>query len=180
MKKLTTDNNGFTLIELLIYIAIFATMIGAVVGLSLGASAERVNSQVVSDLNYQGQATMALMTQTIRQADQISSPLPGNSSSSITLTMANAAVNPTTFKVTNDGTTNRLQMAEGSPAVVNNLTNARVTVNNLTVSNLSTSGSKGSLLIKLTLRYRTNSQQREVDYSKTFYGAASLPGVASP
>ncbi|MEO8785419.1 MAG: type II secretion system protein [Candidatus Saccharimonadales bacterium] len=174
------SQKGFTLIELLIYVAIFATMIGAVVGLALGASAERINSQVVSDLNYQGEATIALMTQTIRQAGQVTAPTAGNSSSGLQLTMANAAVNPTTFTAVNDGTTNRLQIGEGSPAVTSQLTNGRVTVSSLVFSNMSLAGSKGSVLIKLTLKYRTNSNRREVQYSKTFYGAATIPGVATP
>lgn len=174
MRKQLTQQ-GFTLIELLIYVAIFATMIGAVVGLALSASAERVNSQVVSDLNYQGEASMALIIQTVRQAGQITAPTAGNSSSSLQLKMANSAVNPTTFAIVNDGTTSRLQMGEGLPAVANNLTNARVAVSNLTFTNMSLNGTKGSVRIQLTLRYRTNSVRHELQYAKTFYGAATIP-----
>lgn len=174
------SQQGFTLIELLIYVAIFATMVGAVVGLALSASAERVNSQAVSDLNYQGEAAVALITQTVRQAGQVAAPATGNTSGSLQLKMANSTVNPTTFGVLNDGATNRLQISEGSPAVVNKLTNGRVTVSSLTFSNMSLTGSKGSVLIKLILKYRTNSGRREIDYSKTFYGAATIPGVTTP
>src|SRR5690242_19034031 len=111
------QQSGFTLIELLLYVTIFATLIGAVVALAVLASSQKVNSQLTADINYQGEATMAYITQTIRQASSITAPSPANTSSSLSLVMANAAVNPTIFSAANDGTTNRLQVAEGSPAV---------------------------------------------------------------
>lgn len=165
---------GFTLIELLIYVSIFATMVGAVVGLAMSASAERVNSQITADLNYQGEAAIALMTQTIRQSSGINSPTTGDSATSLSLTMANSTVNPTVFSTAQD-TTTRLTIAEGNPAIINKLSNGRVSVVNLSFINMSLNATKGSVLIKLTLKYQSASDRRELKYTKTFYGAATIP-----
>lgn len=150
-------------------------MIGSIVGLALSTAAEKTRAQVTADVNYQGEAVMSLITQTIHQASSINSPTSGNSGTSLSLSMSNSAVNPTTFILTNDGTTSRFQIGEGAPAINNNLTNARVVVSNLNFTNMSLSGTKGSVLIKYTITYRTPSPRQELQYSKTFYGAATIP-----
>lgn len=149
-------------------------MVGAVVGLAMSASAERVNSQITADLNYQGEAAIALMTQTIRQSSGINSPTTGDSATSLSLTMANSTVNPTVFSTAQD-TTTRLTIAEGNPAIINKLSNGRVSVVNLSFINMSLNATKGSVLIKLTLKYQSASDRRELKYTKTFYGAATIP-----
>jgi len=168
------NQRGFTMIELLIYVTIFATMIGGIVGLAVAASAQKTNSQIVTDLNYQGEATMALVTQTVHRASSITAPAVGNTGNSLTLVMPAAAVNPTVFAAFNDGTTTRFRVSEGSPAVNNYLTNAHVTVSNLVFSNMSLPSTKGSVMVSFTLTYRTTSQRQEVQYSKTFTSGVTI------
>lgn len=170
-----SSQEGFTLIELLIYVAIFATMIGAVVGLAVLTTSQKTISANTADINYQGEATMSLITQTVRRATAISSPTAANSSGGLILAMSDASVNPTSFGSFNDGTTTRLRMSEGNPAINNNLTNSRVTVSDLTFTNMSLPSTKGSVQIRFTLTYRTNSVRQELQLSKTFYGAATIP-----
>jgi type II secretory pathway pseudopilin PulG len=175
LRRLRDQQAGFSLIELLIYITIFSTMIGAVVGLAVLASGQKANSQATADINYQGEATMALITQTVHQANAITVPAAGATGASLSLTMPNASVNPSVFTSNNDGTTNRLQMSEGSPAVNSNLTNSHVTVSNLTFTNMSLPSTKGSVLISFTITYRTSSARQEFSVSKRFMGAATIP-----
>lgn len=170
-----SEEGGFTLIELLIYVAIFATMIGAVVGLALLSSSQKVISQNTADLNYQGEAVMAIITQTVRRSTAITSPATANTSGSLTLAMAAPSVNPTVFSSATDATTTRMRISEGSPAVNNSLTNGRVTLSNLTFTNMSNPSTKGSIQIRFTLSYRTTSPRPELQLSKTFYGAATIP-----
>ena len=173
--RLKQQESGFSLVELLIYITIFSTMIGAVVGLAVLASGQKANSQATSDVNYQGEAVMALITQTVHQATAITTPAPAANASSLSLTMATPAVNPTVFTTANDGTTTRMVMNEGNPATSSNLTNSHVTVSNLTFTNMSLPSSKGSVLISYTISYRTNSARQEFSVSKRFFGAATIP-----
>ena len=177
MKQLRTitTQDGFSLIEMLIYITIFSIMIGAVVGLAVMTSAQKINSQVTADINYQGEAAMALITQTVHQANSITTPTAGNSNGSLSLVMASASVNPTVFSSYNDGTTTRLQVNEGSPAVQNNLTNAHAVVSGLTFTNKSLAATKGSVLISFVLTYKTTSARQEFTFNKTFFGAATIP-----
>ncbi len=175
LKRLRDQQAGFSLIELLIYITIFSTMIGAIVGLAVLASGQKANSQATADVNYQGEAVMALITQTVHQATAITTPAAGANAASLSLTMPSAAVNPTVFAINNDGTTNRLRISEGSPAITNNLTNSHVTVSNLTFTNMSLPSTKGSVLIAFTVTYRTNSARQEFSVSKRFMGAATIP-----
>ncbi len=151
-------------------------MIGAVVGLAGLASAQKVSSQVASDINYQGEAAMAYITQTVHLANSINSPTAGANASSLSLAMTGASVNPSVFSAYNDGTTNRLVVNEGSsPAIRSNLTNAHATLSNLIFTNMSLSGTKGSVLISFKLTYKTTSVRQELTFSKTFYGAATIP-----
>lgn len=175
MIKQLRDQEGFTLIELLIYVAIFATIIGAVVGLALLASSQKLLSQNTADVNYQGEAVMAMITQTVRRSNGITSPTAGNTSGSLSLTMGSSSVNPTVFSSFTDATTTRMRISEGNPAVHNNLTNNRVVVSNLTFTNMSNPSTKGSVQIRFTLSYRTTSNRPELQFSKTFYGAATIP-----
>jgi prepilin-type N-terminal cleavage/methylation domain-containing protein len=170
-----SDQRGFTLIELLIYVAIFASIIGAVVGLALLASSQKVMSQNTADINYQGEAVMAMITQTVRRSTAISSPNPGNTSGTLTLAMASASVNPTVFGSVTDATTTRMRIGEGNPAIYNNLTNGRAVLSDLTFTNMSNPSTKGSVQIRFTLRYNTTSNRPELQFAKTFYGAATIP-----
>jgi len=175
VSKLDREEGGFTLIELLIYITIFASIIGAIVGLAVLATSQKALSQNTVDVNYQGEAIMAMMTQTVRRSTAITSPTAANSSGSLSLTMASSSVNPTVFSSFNDGTTNRLRISEGNPAINNNLTNGRVTLSNLTFTNMSQPSTKGSVQIRFTLSYKTTSKRQELQFSKTFIGAATIP-----
>lgn len=168
-------DQGFTLVELLIYIMIFATLIGAVVGLAVLASSQKVASQIAADTNFQGEAAMALINQTVHQATSITAPSPGNSSSSLSLAMPSGSVNPTVFSSYNDGSTTRMRVSEGSAPVQNDITNGRVAVSNLTFTNMSLPSTKGSVLIKFTLTSKTTSQRQELQFSKTFFGASTIP-----
>lgn len=170
-----SEQAGFTLLELLLYVTIFSTMIGAVIGLAVLTTSQKAASQVANEVNYQGQASLAYMLETVRRASAVGSPVVGANGSNLSLTMATGSSNPTVFAAVSDGTTNRLRVSEGNPATNNYLTNSRVTVSGLQFSNMSLSGTKGSVLIQFTLTYRTTSNRQELQYSKTFYGGATIP-----
>lgn len=178
ISKLNIRNSresGFTMIELLIYVAIFSTIIGAIVGLAVLSSSQKAISQNTADLNYQGEAVMAMMTQTIRRSTGITSPATANTSGALTLSMASGSVNPTVFSSATDAATTRIRISEGNPAVHNSLTNNRVIVSDLSFTNMSNPSTKGSVQIRFTLSYKTNSNRKELQLSKTFYGAATIP-----
>lgn len=176
MKKLHAPSHrtGFTLVEVLLYIGIFTVIISAIVGLLILATAQRVKNQVIADVNYQGEAVMASLTTAVHGAGSVTAPALGAASPSLTLAMPNPTVNPTVYDAFSDGTTSRLRLAEGSPAVQTNLTNSHVTVSGLSFSNVGLAGSKGSIKVQFTLSYNNPSGNDSYNFSRTFYGSADL------
>lgn len=173
-RKMPNDSRGFTLLEVLLYLAIFSSVIGSIIGLSNLVITQRVHNQVVSEVNYQAEAVTASVIRTIQQATNVTTPSLGQTSNSLTLAMPNSAANPTIYNAYNDGTTTRLRISEGSPAILNYLTSSHAAVSNLSFTNAGLTGSKGSIKIQFTLSYKNNSVRHEYNYAKTFYGAANI------
>jgi len=175
MQPTKTHQKGFTLIEVILYITIFAMIIGAIAGLTILTVSQRQKNEVISSVNYQGEAVLSLLSQTIHQASSINAPSLGTSSGALSLTMPTQSVNPTIFSSYNDGSTTHLEISQGSPAVNSYLTNSHVTLSNLNFSNLGLSGTRGSIQISFTLSYLSSSPLEEFTYQKTFSGASSIP-----
>jgi type II secretory pathway component PulJ len=175
MKHNSNNNSGFTLIEVLLYIAIFASIIMVIAAMAINSVAERQKNEVFTAVNYQGEAAMEIIEQDIHQATSITSPARGNTASSIQLSMPQTSVNPTIFSTYNDGSTNHLEISQGSPSVNTYLTNSHVSISNLSFVNEGLSGTNGSIEISFSLSYKSTSTLEEFTYQNTFYGAASIP-----
>ena len=175
VKRQQLQRAGFTLIELTLYIAIFSVVIGAIVGLGIAATAQRVKSQVMADVTYQGEAIMAAMTQSVRDASSVTTPTLGQSSSSLTLVTPYVATTPTVYDASSDGVRTRLRIREGAAQTANFLTNSHVTISNLTFVNNGLTGTSGSISISFTLTYQNPTGRDEYSYSKNFFGGANLP-----
>lgn len=172
----TLDNNqpGLTLIELLLYIAIFSVIVAAIVAVAISATAQRVRNNAVAEVDYQGEALMSYITQTIRNSQSINSPGPNTTATSVSVNTPTLASNPTIFEISNEGSRNRFRILEGSPAVANYLTNNKVTVTNSSFANNAVTGGRDSIKIQFTIQYYNPSGRPELDYQKTFYGGVTL------
>lgn len=178
MKELFTILNnkksGVTLIELLLYIAIFSIVITAVVSVAISATAQRVRNNAVAEVDYQGEAVMSYITQTIRNSQSVNTPLANNSAGSLSVNGLNATNNPAVFDTVNDGLRQRIRVREGSPPTDNFLTNNRVTVTSINFTNSTIVGGRDSIKIQFTLQYYNPSGRPELNYQKTFYSGATL------
>lgn len=163
------NQKGFTLIEILLYIGLAALLLASISAFFSLIIRSRVKSQTVSEVEQQGTQIMQIITQTIRSAENINSPSAGSSSSSLSLDAAGSGADPTIFD-TDSGTA---RIKEGSGSVVS-LNNSRIQISNLDFSNLSHSGTPGSIKVRFTLTHQNPGGRNEYDYSKTFYGTASL------
>lgn len=171
----SVKNSGFTLIELTLYLAIFSSIIGSVVGLGIVATGQRVKSQAVAEVTYQGESALAFISQAVRDAISIASPSQGSSGSTLNLVMSAAPTNPTLFDTFTTGSATQLRVSEGSAVNRYFLTNSHVTMSGLNFSNVGLSGTKGSIKIQFTLNYLDASSRSEGNFSKTFYGGVTLP-----
>lgn len=88
---------GYTLLELLLYIGIIGALLTSVT-MFFGAVVDaRVKNQSISEVDQQGELIMSLITQTIRNADSITSPAAGASDDSLTITVPTGVLSPTIF-----------------------------------------------------------------------------------
>lgn len=171
---MNVKTKGFTLIELLLYVAIFSILISSVMFIAFSAVAQRAHNQAVTEVDYQGEIVMNQITQQIRNATAVNAPTPGNSLTSLSINTATTSNNPTIYDAYNDGARNRLRIREGSSGTSNYLTNNKVTLTNLTFSNVAVTGGRDSIRVQFTINSYNPSNLNEIQYSKTFYGAGTL------
>jgi len=129
----------------------------------------RVKNQTAAEVDQQGNMVMNLITTAIRNAEGVNSPAVGASDASLSLDALAAANDPTVF----DSASGVLQIAEGGSAAVP-LTSARLTATALNFQNLSRPATAGNIRIQFTLTYVNSTGKSQYDYSRTFYGTASL------
>lgn len=168
MKFLKTQS-GFTIIELLLYVAI-SSVILLVVSFFLQMLLEsRIKNQTIAEVEQQGLQAMQLIAQIARNADIINSPSQGASAATLSFNTHTAGNNPTIFSIVNDA----VSIQEGAGAVIP-LTNSRVTASATAFHNLSRASTQGVIRIKFTLTHINPNGRNEYNFSKTFYGSASL------
>lgn len=155
---------GFTLIELLLYVGLIGILLGAVTIFFSTAADARLKTQTITEVDEQGTYAMDYIAQTVRNATSISSPTAGNSSSTgFTMVVPTGSLSPTVFSIASGV----LQVQQGAGATVA-LTDSKVQVSSLTVTNLTRSGTSGILQIILTLARINPSNLTQYDYQRTF------------
>ena len=161
--------NGYTLIELLLYIAVLGMLIlGMSVFLQLMQDASR-KAQIIMEVEQQGQQVLTQVSQAVRSSDAINSPGPGVTASSLSLSLATPANDPTVFSV-NSGV---LEVTEGVASPVA-LTNGRVTVTSIDFVNVSYPSTAGAVQVVLTLEAVNQSGRAFFDVSKIFTTTIAL------
>ena len=94
---------GFTLVELLISISVVGILIVGITDFYLTIVSSRVKNQTIAEVERQGAATIALISQRIRNAESISAPAPGSSAASLTLIAGIMRVSFTLTRVHTEG-----------------------------------------------------------------------------
>jgi type II secretory pathway pseudopilin PulG len=168
MKK-NSNQQGFTLLELLLYTSLMGIIVLAVSLVFQITLASRIKNQTIGEVEQQGIQVVQRVSQTIRNSTSITSPAQNISDSQLTLVVPTGASSPTIFNISGGA----VQMKEGAGAAVA-LTNTKVTASGLTFVNSSRASTPGSVRFQFTLTYINNSGRNEYDFTKTFYGTASL------
>lgn len=161
---------GFTLVELLIYIAVAAVILLALSQFFALALSIRVKAQSVAEVEQQGTLVLTKMTQIIRNATAITTPITGATSTSLTLTVSTGTNSPTIFDVASS----ILRIKEGTANAIS-LTDSHVAVTNLIFSNLTDGSANGSIQIQFTLsKLNSSTTTNEYNYTQNFRGSATL------
>lgn len=160
---------GFTLIELLIYIAILSSFLLTVVLFMHQLLGSRVKHQVISEVEQQGLLIVQMIGQTIRNAEAITSPTPTNNAASITIDVVDIGKDPTIFDLSGD----KIIINEAGGGAIE-LNTDKVLASGLDFYNVSKADTPGIIKFQFTLTYDNPAGTKEYEYSKIFYGSASL------
>lgn len=160
---------GLTLIETLVYVAIFTMFVVVLSSFSGQINSARLRNQTILEINYQGSQIIQDINSTIRNAVSINEPVITNSGTSLSVETINPAHNPTVFSVA----TGTLYIKQGTNDSIP-LTNNKVEVSNLIFSNMSRFGTPGNIRIRFTLKNSDIYTKPEEQYTKDFYGSASI------
>lgn len=161
-----TNKSGITLLEVILYLAILSTLvfgIGSFVDLVKNV---RVKNQVIAEVDQQALQIIQIITQTIHNAQSISSPTLGQEQSSLVLVDLNN--NFFIFALADDSIT----IDRGVGAV--NLNNDRVLASDLLFKNLSRAGTPDIIQINFTLTYNNDLDNQIYNYSKTYVTATRI------
>jgi Tfp pilus assembly protein PilW len=167
--KPKVDHRGFTLVEILLYVALMSIMVFSISQLFFTVTGVKIKSRTITEVEQQGVQAMQYMTQTIRNATGVTSPLTGSNGPSLTITVADVSKSPTIFTLVS-GT---LYVQEAGGATIP-LTSSRVVVSALTFQNLSRSSTSRIVRIAMTVQYNSASPLNEYQYSQTFVDSAGI------
>lgn len=169
MQQTPGKPNAFTLIELLLYMGISTSLLLAVSFFLSLTLQSRIKQQTIAEVEQQGAQTLQYMLQALRNAESVQTPALGTQASSLLLDMADPGKDPTIFS--NDE--GAIRITEGGGASLS-LTSSRLVASELMFSNLSRSGTPGTIRIRFLLTHRNPEMRNEFDFSKEFVGSASL------
>lgn len=158
-----------TLIETLVYTAIFSMFVLTLSSFANMTNSNRLRNQTMQEVNYQGSQAMYIMTQSIRNASAITVPVISNSGTALNIETLDPLTNPTVFYIS----TSTLYMIEGTSDPVA-LTNNRVAIQNLVFSNFSRTSTPGTVRVRFDLKNADTLTHTEEQYTKSFYGTASI------
>ena len=158
---------GFTLVEVLIYIAIIGIVITSFVTFAMSISGSRAKTYVVQEVHANARVALNLISQKIRLADDVFSPIAGNSNSSLELDMPGPDSN-----LTFDVASGVLNITEGIGSPIP-ITSDEVNISSLSFTNLAPSEERDNIRIKMIIEYRGDGS-KEYEYSQNLQTAISL------
>lgn len=154
---------GFTLIELLLYVVVVSSLLLAVSGFFVLATEARIKNQAVAEVNQQGIAAMEYITQTLRNATDVTSPAPAASAATLSAVVPTASLSPAQFSLS--GTA--LQVKEGAAATIT-LTSDEVQISSLSFTNLARAGTPDVIRVSFIISRANPNNRTEYNYQKTF------------
>ena len=154
-------NRGFSLLEASIYLVLVIIIMPLIAMLLFFTVDNRARSNNSSLLLLEGERVVDLITQTIKQAQEINQPAIGVSGDSLSLMMLNENQNPTIFNLVNGSINIKEGVGDALP-----LTSNKIVVTNLIFTNASKGATPGLISIEFSLSAQ--------NFSKKFYVSASL------
>ena len=168
---------GFTLVEFLLYLGILIIVLVLTSGFLWNIIFGNIKASVHQAVQQSGSFALMKITQEVKKALVINNPLPGATSTSLSLAMASSTLDPTIFNLAGG----KIRVSSGLPVDYQDLTPYQVVVTDLRFTNLSYEDKPGTLRIEITLEHVNPDNRSEyrarVDLKST---VSLLPGGAAP
>jgi len=161
MKKILKKQKGFSLVEMIIYIAILGMIVVSFINFTVTISNAKVKVYVVQEVNANMRVVMNIISQKIREAENVIVPSSGNTSTSLDLNMSAPALD-----ILFDLNGGILYLTESGETPVA-ITSSEVNVTNLEFTNNARSGERDSVKMIIGADYRDQGS-REFMYSNSF------------
>lgn len=168
-KKLLKNKKAFSLLEVILYLAIFSVVVFMIITVYAVIMDSRAKEKVVSEVTSEGGRIMQMVSQITRNSTLINSPTFGANGNILSLNVFNTGNNPTLFYLNG----NNLVIKEGSAAEVI-LNSNRVSISNLKFTNLSKSGTKGTMKIEFIVSGSSSNTKAPYQFSQTYNSDATL------
>lgn len=161
-------NKGFTLIELMLYMSLFVVIFTALFASLNIFYSNKIKNRTILEVEQQGQLISILISQEIRNAQSILSPLIGSSSDVLSLEHLDVSKNPISFSLLNG------KMIVSEDSNIFNLSNSKIEISNLNFENNSIASGTQSIFFSFDVSYESSSDRREYKYDQNFSGTANL------
>lgn len=160
---------GFTLVETLLYILIisFFLLISSAFLIQMIQGIQKADE--LHEVNEGGNAAMTRILTTIRSAESVTSPVMGTSANELVLATFATSTNPTRFFVENEV----IRIKAGTNATTT-LTANEIRVTGLTFTNVSATGTPGSIQVHLSVSSTASDIGIGEDVGKVFIGSATI------
>lgn len=164
-----TRRSGYTLVEFLIYIGISAILMLVCTDIVFTLLSGKAKLGAVQEVSQNGRNAMERMRLAIRNANAVTTPSDGATSTNLVLQMPAPSTNPTIFALQNGVIT----MQEGTGASTSLMAN-NVTVPSILFRNLSTSTAPDAIRIQMTVSSTNPTNDPDFAFGQTLYGNASV------
>ncbi|MEK7656080.1 MAG: prepilin-type N-terminal cleavage/methylation domain-containing protein [Patescibacteria group bacterium] len=160
---------GFTLVEYLIYIAISATLLLVATNVLFTVLQGKEKLQAIEDVGQNGRYALAAMTQAISNAQSVTAPAYGASSTTLTMQTSSTSTTPTSFFVAN-GTVN---IKEGSSPTTSLMAD-EVTVRTLRFTNVSGTATSTAIRIEMYVSSTNPEEDPDLAFDEIFRATATV------
>lgn len=161
-------NRSFTLLELLIYLGIVAMVLAIASALVYASLQARVRRRSIAAVEQEGLRVAELIGFAIRNSRAITGPLPGVTSTTLTLNTDATSSTPTIFRLA----TGTILVTEGTGTPIA-LTSNRTVASALIFTNFTPSSTPGTLRFNFNLNAVAPAGRGEYGYGRVFTGGAS-------
>lgn len=166
-----TNNNqkGMTLVEVLLYVAISSIIMTSLSYFMITTSRSRVKAQTITEVEYQGDHSLRLIDEVIRNSINITTPAIDTSGSVLTIETNDPSTNPTSIYLEDE----QIYLKEGSSDPVM-ITSSKIKTLSLVFTNVSIVESLPLLRTEISITHINPENRMEYNYSENFNLTSSI------